>query len=149
MNSWLLLPNKFVLTSIQEQNDQGPRKFLTMCWSMLWHHTTSQEVLRSKFQIFIATLSTDVRIFIKERIADLPVTNKWPLNLSVPKTLFARSHSHTAFGYQAMAIPDTGCPQETMSDDVDNSMDKGADIVLEFHWSHSGSGPRWIPTGGT
>ena len=37
-NSWLLLPNKFVLTSIQEQNNQGPRKFLTMCWSMLWHH---------------------------------------------------------------------------------------------------------------
>ena len=28
-----------------------------------------------------------------------------------------------------MAIPDTGRPQETMSDDVDNSMDEGADIA--------------------
>ena len=72
-----------------------------------------------------------MRIFIKERIADLPVTNKRPLSLSVPKPLFARSHSHTAFGFQAMAIPDTGRPQETMSDDVDNSMDKGADIANE------------------
>ena len=76
-------------------------------------------------------LSTDVRIFIKEKIADLPVTNKWPLNLSVPKPLFARSHSHSVFGFQAMAIPDTGHPQETMSDDVDNTMDKGTDIANE------------------
>ena len=76
-------------------------------------------------------LSTDVRISIKERIADLPVMNERPLNLSVPKPLFARSHSHTAFGFQAMAILDTGHPQETMSDDVDNSMDKGADIANE------------------
>ena len=76
-------------------------------------------------------LSTDVRIFIKERIADLPVTNERPLNLSVPKPSFARSHSCTAFGFQAMAILDTGHPQETMSDDVDNSMDEGTDIVNE------------------
>ena len=88
-------------------------------------------MLRSKFQIFIATLSTDARIFIKERIANLPVMNEWPLNLNVPKPLFARSHSCTAFGFQAMAIPDTGRPQETMSDDVDNSMDKGTDIANE------------------
>ena len=40
-------------------------------------------------------------------------------------------HSCTAFGFQAMAIPDTGRPQETMSDDVDNSMDEGADIENE------------------
>ena len=74
-------------------------------------------------------LSTDARIFIKERIADLPVMNKGPLNLSVLKPSFARSHSCTAFGFRAMAIPDTGRPQETMSDDVDNSMDEGADIA--------------------
>ena len=76
-------------------------------------------------------LSTDVRIFVKERIADLPVVNERPLNLSVPKPSFAGSHSRTAFGFQAMATPDTGCPQETMSDDVDNSIDEGTDIANE------------------
>ena len=54
-----------------------------------------------------------------------------PLNLSVPKPSFARSHSHTAFSFQAMAIPDTDFPQDTMSDDVDNAMDEGADIANE------------------
>jgi hypothetical protein len=55
-------------------------------------------------------LSTDVRIFIKDKIADLPVMNKQPLNLSVLKPLFARSHSCTIFGFQAMAILHTDHP---------------------------------------
>ena len=72
-----------------------------------------------------------MRILIKEKIADLPVTNEQPLNLSISKPSFARSHSRTAFGFQAMAIPDTGHPQETISDDVDNAMDEGADMANE------------------
>jgi hypothetical protein len=54
------------------------------------------------------------------------------LNLNVPKPSFATSHTRTAFGFQAMAIPDTDRPQDiTMadSDGVDdaNKTDEGAD----------------------
>jgi hypothetical protein len=97
---------------------------------MPWHHQPRN--IDRQIPDFIAMLSTHVRIFIKEKIADLPLMNEQPLNLSVLKLLFARSHPCSAFGFQAMVILDTDYPQDiTMSDGVDNAMDKGTDIANE------------------
>jgi hypothetical protein len=78
-------------------------------------------------------LSTDAKIFIKEKVANLPVVNERPLELIIPKPSFARSHPRTAFGFQAMAPPpDTDHPQDIpMSDGVDDAMNEGADIANE------------------
>jgi hypothetical protein len=79
--------------------------------------------------------STDTRNFIKE-IADepSPAIDDLPLNLDVPKPSFANAHSRSAFGFQAMAIPDT--QDFDMADDIyegfvdeANKMDENANIV--------------------
>ena len=54
-----------------------------------------------------------------------------PLNLNVLKPSFAESHSHSAFSFQATAIPDM--EDIYMTDIVDdvNEMDKDVDIAIE------------------
>ena len=78
-----------------------------------------------------------LQIFIKGKTAELlPATNDPPLNLHVPKPSLTNSHSHSAFGFCAMAIPDMDHPQDANMDNAykvnnhANKMDTDADANI-------------------
>ena len=71
-----------------------------------------------------------LQIFIKGKTAELlPATNNPPLSLHVPKPSLTNSHSHSAFGFCAMAISSTDHPQDTNMNDA-NEMDTNPDADI-------------------